>query len=57
MAVLLSLGFAILLAGFTAIDYYESTSSHQQMISMLKELRERYHNSSESLLPGGKTGA
>jgi len=49
-AVMLSLGLAILLVGFTVINYYKS-SSHQQMIDLLKELNERNTTLSNTFSP------
>jgi len=47
---MLSLGLAILLVGFTVINYYKS-SSHQQMIDLLKELNERNTTLSNTFSP------
>src|ERR1700733_12575150 len=49
-AILLLLGFTILLAGFTAINYYKS-SSHQQMIDLLKEQRKQNEIATNPFFP------
>src|ERR1700722_20230406 len=53
IAAMLSLGFAILLVGFTVIDCPQGTSQ-QQMIGFLEELKEQYHDSANPFYPEAK---